>query len=1145
MRVRHWLTEFRQGYYRVVRRAGRSQRDWRPRVVGRTLPVAVAAQVECLEARTLLTASLVVDLDFQGSSYPTDSGFIPPDTDGAVGINHFVEMINGRFSVYSKSDGALVQTSSLDAFWTNAGVTPQDFAFDPRVIFDHDSQRWFALSVDNPGAANSFLLAVSATANPTGSWKAFQIDSDSTNANWADFPTLGIDADGVYLSANMFGISDETFGVTVVSIPKSDLLLSSPSIANLAKFENQSSIGSTVQPAVDFGASDGRSALLGEIVTPLVRTNVLGAGTAGATLSSSVNISVAGVSQPPTADQPGSAANLNTGDARFSGSVFEFGDSLWAVRSVDVDGRSAIRWYEISEVTNAVLQTGTISDTALSFYFPSIAANEFGDIVIGFSGSGASQYASSYAILGQTISGVTSFGTPLLLEAGSAEYERLDGIGRNRWGDYSATTRDPTDPRVFWTIQEYASATNEWSTRITKLAVVPSLEIESITTISPNLRTTAVPSLDVTFSVPINLSTLTNADLSLTLDGGSNLLAGSTLPFPVTFSLVSGNTYRISGLANYTGVDGTYVFTIDASGLQDTLAKPGSGSASTSWVLSTVALPELSATFTGPRYAPNSLTFAELQGASNVPIAAGHTLGFRIDSLNGGTLSITHLGVTTTAGPGTIVVAGDTLTWTSLPGATGPTDAYRLIGIDLTDKSKPLALVQIRVDLVNIAPTLSAVTTLAGSLQETPFNITYAMLQGAANEFDANGDALGFRIRTVQNGSLTITKSGTSNAVPVVLAKTLVESGDVLTWTGGVGQSGDALPAFTIRAWDGLAGSGVDIQVTINVIPFGGLFGLSGPWTVGGKLAGISQSGASLTFTDQNRVVTTGGYTQFTTITGRNGLTGIVDTTTPDIGRIVWSDGAIWLRLSVGGQYKVSNPNLPYDPPALVKVVQNGASIKLFNRVGDSADASFITPAILSIPKWKLTATYADGALKISNGFTWNKLDLSPSYTESVSGLATGVRQAPNLATNTIELTFTDTAGGTSKGFWQSPTQVKATDWNSVGTVLNGRILWVGGTRDGEIWNKKLVLIGSGSGAGPGFVKIEMTNNQLLLTNKLGTVMHAKILDPFTLYNIDTGKLITRKNGKLDFGGGLVWSDFDFNALDAVFADITTFPFGS
>src|SRR6476659_4744890 len=50
--------------------------------------------------------------------------FIPPDTTGAIGPNHFTEFTNGTFSVYSKTNGALIGArTSLTSFWTTAGVT--------------------------------------------------------------------------------------------------------------------------------------------------------------------------------------------------------------------------------------------------------------------------------------------------------------------------------------------------------------------------------------------------------------------------------------------------------------------------------------------------------------------------------------------------------------------------------------------------------------------------------------------------------------------------------------------------------------------------------------------------------------------------------------------------------------------------------------------------------------------------------------------------------------------------------------------------------------------------------------------------------------------------------------------------------------
>lgn len=45
--------------------------------------------------------------------------------------------------------------------------------------------------------------------------------------------------------------------------------------------------------------------------------------------------------------------------------------------------------------------------------------------------------------------------------------------GRNRWGDYSATALDPRDGQRFWTIQQWASAPDIWSTQLTEIRLVP------------------------------------------------------------------------------------------------------------------------------------------------------------------------------------------------------------------------------------------------------------------------------------------------------------------------------------------------------------------------------------------------------------------------------------------------------------------------------------------------------------------------------------------------------------------------------------------------------------------------------------------------------------------------------------------------
>lgn len=420
--------------------------------------------------------SLAVGLDFTGASFGTQSSSFPPDTMGSVGPGHVVELVNGRYNVYRKSDGAKLQTSTLNQFWTAAGTAFTGSSFDPRVIYDATSNRWLAAAVDNARGPNGFLVAVSNGSDPTAGWKAFRFDSDATDTNWADYPTLGYDADTVTVAATMFPIGSSTLpaATSVVILPKSDLLAPVPTAANATTFQNVS-VGFQAQPVVDLDGGGMPGVLLSGTIAPLglVLANHVTGTPAAPVLSPLQNVLVPGAPAPPTANQPGPKANLDAGDSRFGANVIEQLGRIWAVHTVDVAGRAAIRWLSFDAGTLALQESGFITDPSLDLYYPSIAINEFGEIVIGMSGSSEAQYASSYAVLGQHAGGVTGFGSPLLLEAGLADYQRLGGDGRNRFGDYSATVVDPTSPHAFWTFQEYVPSANVWGVRITQLFVVP------------------------------------------------------------------------------------------------------------------------------------------------------------------------------------------------------------------------------------------------------------------------------------------------------------------------------------------------------------------------------------------------------------------------------------------------------------------------------------------------------------------------------------------------------------------------------------------------------------------------------------------------------------------------------------------------
>lgn len=436
-------------------------------------------------ARCAITVQ--IGQNFTASTLFVDIFETPPDSDGAIGPNHFVQFINGRFSVFDKANGTKVLDLTDAAFWNNAGVSTAGFNIsDPRIIYDPLSQRWFAAQIDFNASSlrnNRFLVAVSVTQDPTGVWKGVAFQADP-GGNFADFPSLGLDANGVYLGANMFDSSENLLGVLLTSIPKADLLQATPTAIRRTT-SGLMSIGSrgfSLQPAINFSRTHAAEPVLAvendgtDFLTHTILKSflVVGATNAGATFTTNTDIPVPAYNVPLDPPQPNGRSNLADGDLRMGASVYQVGDILYAVHGTQLNSRAAIRWYKIRAGDFSVLQSGTISDTNLHLFYPSIAANASGYAVIGFNGCSANTFVSSYAVAGETINGTTSFGSLILLKAGVANYERLSS-GESRWGDYSTTSVDPVIPNHFWTIQEYVSSANIWSTQVTELQICPDL----------------------------------------------------------------------------------------------------------------------------------------------------------------------------------------------------------------------------------------------------------------------------------------------------------------------------------------------------------------------------------------------------------------------------------------------------------------------------------------------------------------------------------------------------------------------------------------------------------------------------------------------------------------------------------------------
>jgi hypothetical protein len=390
-------------------------------------------------AATTADAPIVtISANFTGAEFHTDPGIAvsPPDSDGAIGPNYFVELLNNLYQVYDKS-GTLIQQLRLPDFWNAAGVTPAGLPYDPRVLYDPVSQRWFATSSENPFVPNDILVAVSNTSDPTQGWQGFAIPSDPSGQTWADFPMLGINQDGIFITTNMYFADTPNFSSEeIIAIPKSDLLQAVPTVANATVFSNISAndTGFYPHPAVAYQSSGSE---------PLL--------SAGASFGSSNFLNISSIDPPisnpllnfadrlvgitaepdaPVATQKGTNVELDLRpSSQFGSSVVLEDGRLFAVQGIEQNGLAALRWFEVGDPLNSptILNIGVINPPNLNVYDGSIAVNSQGDVVIGFTGSGPNDYPSAFVVAGALNGDSLTFSDPILLKAGDGPYLGTDG----------------------------------------------------------------------------------------------------------------------------------------------------------------------------------------------------------------------------------------------------------------------------------------------------------------------------------------------------------------------------------------------------------------------------------------------------------------------------------------------------------------------------------------------------------------------------------------------------------------------------------------------------------------------------------------------------------------------------------------------
>jgi hypothetical protein len=358
------------------------------------------------------------------------------------------------------------------------------------VIYDRRSGRWFAMALEtNGGANNHIILAVSATNNPTGTWRKYAILIGEA-ATTTDEAMLGTDDNGVYFGASMIPSGGAAFG-KVAATRKSTLLAASPTLSTVYYWRNITDMMATPAPVHNQSAvaSDGFAFFLASsaILYANIEYRVLQWALSGVpTLSLTAEILTSAYGATVDAPANGSTTDIDVGDDRILMAVQRNG-FIWGTRNVGVTSsggagtvdRTASEWFELvtSGPAAGLNQQGRVFDGAASdpmfYYYPSVVVSGQGHAALGFSGSNAASFVGAYTC-GRLVS--DSAGTMqavMQIKGGDASYERLLG-GRNRWGNYSHTTVDPNDDMSIWTVQEYAASTvanptNIWGTWIARL----------------------------------------------------------------------------------------------------------------------------------------------------------------------------------------------------------------------------------------------------------------------------------------------------------------------------------------------------------------------------------------------------------------------------------------------------------------------------------------------------------------------------------------------------------------------------------------------------------------------------------------------------------------------------------------------------
>jgi hypothetical protein len=154
-------------------------------------------------------------------------GKAPPNTVGDVGPSHYVQMVNQRYAIYSKSGTVLERPRPIDSLFPPGSVCSMGSG-DPIVLYDQFVDRWLLTQLTTGCEDSRFTtcyncIAVSQTGNPRGMYYTYAVPAQPDpngiqGSVLPDYPKYSVWSNCYVLTTRNSGGESSAMGYSGVSI---------------------------------------------------------------------------------------------------------------------------------------------------------------------------------------------------------------------------------------------------------------------------------------------------------------------------------------------------------------------------------------------------------------------------------------------------------------------------------------------------------------------------------------------------------------------------------------------------------------------------------------------------------------------------------------------------------------------------------------------------------------------------------------------------------------------------------------------------------------------------------------------------------------------------------------------------------------